>query len=276
MSRELDELLALTATLVPGLEGRVEDPVEERFESGFRSPAQRAADRRAAAPDGAPPASGIRPGADNAAAIRDLRDWWLERHPEAGPHYLSLRCWGLLIWQPIYLGMIAAHRSAIAPDLGRLDQPVVNGFICGYSIGRHDPLRGCLRQRMDAIAAQLRQICAAFYRELTQVLSLNPRAAACMQADCVLSALLAARSGEPAVANAWARETAADWLARLGIAGRSGYLAYQRDSLPVIAVDRQVCCHHFRRRDGDYCSTCPKLDTTERIARLDAESAVAA
>ena len=94
-----------------------------------------------------------------------------------------------------------------------------------------------------------------------------------MQADCVLSAL---RSGEPAVANAWARETAADWLARLGIAGRSGYLAYQRDSLPVIAVDRQVCCHHFRRRDGDYCSTCPKLDTTERIARLDAESAVAA
>ena len=138
MSRELDELLALTATLVPGLEGRVEDPVEERFESGFRSPAQRAADRRAAAPDGAPPASGIRPGADNAAAIRDLRDWWLERHPEAGPHHLSLRCWGLLIWQPIYLGMIAAHRSAIAPDLGRLDQPVVNGFICGYSIGRHD------------------------------------------------------------------------------------------------------------------------------------------
>ena len=163
--------------------------------------------------------------------------------------------------------MIAAHRSAIAPDLGRLDQPVVNGFICGYSIGRHDPLRGCLRQRMDAIAAQLRQICAAFYRELTQVLSLNPRAAACMQADCVLSALLAARSGEPAAANAWARETAADWLARLGIAGRSGYLAYQREGLPVIAVDRQVCCHHFRRRDGDYCSTCPKLDTAERIAR---------
>lgn len=121
---------------------------------------------------------------------------------------------------------------------------------------------------MDAIAAQLRQICAAFYRELTQVLSLNPRAAACMQADCVLSALLAARSGEPAAANAWARETAADWLARLGIAGRSGYLAYQREGLPVIAVDRQVCCHHFRRRDGDYCSTCPKLDTAERIARL--------
>ena len=125
MSRELDELLALTATLVPGLEGRVEGEYEHGGPPG-------------GCPDGGPPASGIRPGADNAAAIRDLRDWWLERHPEAGPHYLALRCWGLLIWQPIYLGMIAAHRSAIAPDLGRLDQPVVNGFICGYSIGRHD------------------------------------------------------------------------------------------------------------------------------------------
>ena len=49
MSRELDELLALTATLVPGLEGRVEGEYEST------------ADRRAAAPDGGPPASGIRP-----------------------------------------------------------------------------------------------------------------------------------------------------------------------------------------------------------------------
>nr|WP_275300352.1 (2Fe-2S)-binding protein [Achromobacter xylosoxidans] len=46
--------------------------------------------------------------------------------------------------------------------------------------------------------------------------------------------------------------------------------------MPVIAVDRQVCCHYFRRRDGDYCSTCPKLDLAERMTRIDAESAVPA
>ena len=62
----------------------------------------------------------------------------------------------------------------------------------------------------------------------------------------------------------------------LGLQGRSGYLTWQRASLPVIAVDRQVCCHYFRRRDGDYCSTCPKLDLAERIARIDAESAMPA
>ena len=138
------------------------------------------------------------------------------------------------------------------------------------------PLHGCLEKRLEAAATQLRQICALFYRELGVALRLNPRAAACMQADCVLSALLAARAGVSASDHAWAATAAADWLARLGIAGSSGYLTYQRRSLPAIAVDRQVCCHHFRRSDGDYCSTCPKLDLAERIARIDAESAVPA
>ena len=125
---------------------------------------------------------------------------------------------------------------------------------------------------MDAIAAQLRQICAAFYRELTQVLSLNPRAAACMQADCVLSALLAARSA------------AAKCLGPRDRGRLAGAAGHRRPQLPGLSArgpaghrrGPPVCCHHFRRRDGDYCSTCPKLDTAERIARLDAESAVAA
>ena len=244
MTRELDDLLALAGRLVPGLDGRV----------------------------GAPAAPGIRPGASNADAIARLRDWWRERHPEAGPHYLALRCWGLLIWQPVYLCVIAAHRSGIVPDLTRLSQPVANGFIAGYTMERHEPLHGGLEQRLDAAATQLREIGALFHRELGAALRLNPRAAACMQADCVLSALLAARTGVSAADNAWAAAAAADWLARLGITGRSGYLSYQRRSLPAIAVDRQVCCHHFRRSDGDYCSTCPKLDIAERIARIDAES----
>ncbi|WP_447919693.1 siderophore ferric iron reductase [Achromobacter aegrifaciens] len=245
MTRELDDLLALAGGLVPGLDGRA----------------------------GPPAAPGIRPGASNADAIARLRDWWRERHPEAGPHYLALRCWGLLIWQPVYLCVIAAHRSCIVPDLTRLSQPVANGFIAGYTIERHEPLRGGLDERLDVAATQLRAVGAMFYRELGETLRLNPRAAACMQADCVLSALLAARPGVSAADNAWAAEAAAHWLMRLGISGSSGYLTYQRGPLPAIAVDRQVCCHHFRRSDGDYCSTCPKLDIAERIARIDAESA---
>jgi len=249
VNRDLDDLLDLTDRLVPGLSGQV-------------------------APATAP---GIRPGADNGALIAQLRDCWQRRYPEAGPHYLALRCWGLLIWQPVYLSVFAAHRSPIVPDLSSMNQPVPpDGFVIGYTLDPHEPLRGSLLERMQAAAAQLRNICATFYRELTQVLRVSPRAAESMQADCVLYALLAARQGDCAAANAWAQEQAAYWLGLLGIDGRSGYLTYERASLPVIAVDRQVCCHYFRRRDGDYCSTCPKLDLAERIARIDAESAVPA
>ena len=115
---DLDALLALAGSLVPGLDGRI-----------------------------GPVSGDIRPGADNRATLRTLQDWWRLRHPEAGSHYLALRCWGLLIWQPIYLGVIAVHCSDIAPDLDRLGQPVRDGFIAGYILERHEPLRGCLEQR---------------------------------------------------------------------------------------------------------------------------------
>ncbi|WIW00756.1 hypothetical protein PPH40_016640 [Achromobacter ruhlandii] len=95
MNHDLDDLLALTGRLVPGLSGQV----------------------------AAAPWPGIRPGADNAQAIARLRDVWGQRYPEAGPHYLALRCWGLLIWQPVYLSVIAAHRSEIVPDLSRRPPP---------------------------------------------------------------------------------------------------------------------------------------------------------
>ncbi len=249
MNRDLDDLLDLTGRLVPGLSGQV----------------------------AAPAGPGVRPGADNAQSIARLRDLWGQRYPEAGPHYLALRCWGLLIWQPVYLSVIAVHRSPILPDLSRMHQPVPDdGFIIGYTLERHDPLRACLGRRMQAAAAQLRNVCATFYRELTQVLRVSPRAAESMQADCVLYALLAARRDDGAAANDWAQRQAVEWMALLGLRGRSGYLTWQRADQPAIAVDRRVCCHYFRRRDGDYCSTCPKLDLAERMARIDAEHAVTA
>ncbi|XXS63342.1 siderophore ferric iron reductase, partial [Achromobacter xylosoxidans] len=75
------------------------------------------------------------------------------------------------------------------PDLSGMIQPVPDdGFIIGYTLERHEPLRGGLRERMQAAAGQLRNICATIYRALTQVLRVSPRAAESMQADFVLYA----------------------------------------------------------------------------------------
>ena len=50
----------------------------------------------------------------------------------------ALKGWGLLIWQPIYLGVIAAHEARGVPDLSRLSVPWrEDGFLAGYHISRH-------------------------------------------------------------------------------------------------------------------------------------------
>ncbi|MFH7112048.1 siderophore ferric iron reductase, partial [Achromobacter xylosoxidans] len=86
-------------------------------------------------------------------------------------------------------------------------------------------------------AAQLRNICATFYRELTPALRVSARAADSIQADCVLYSLLAARHDDGAAANDWAQPHAIEWMDLLGLRGRTGYLTCRRADLPVNAVD---------------------------------------
>jgi len=62
------------------------------------------------------------------------------------------------------------------------------------------------------------------------------------------------------------------WLAALGLPGESGYLDYRgTGGEERIALDRKVCCLHFRRRDGERRSTCPRRSVADRIACLDLE-----
>jgi siderophore ferric iron reductase len=205
-------------------------------------------------------------------ALQALCDHWTQACPEAGVHYLALRCWGLAIWQPIYLCVIAVHLDGAAPKLAGLAQPVKNGFPSGLHLPVHTPVDGTFAERMDAAAAELRAFCGVIRRALKPMVALHDRAADRLQAECVLGALLAVRP-HTSLSDADLIAAGSAWLATLGIAGGCGFFAYHaRDGTPALALDRTVCCHHFRRRDGEKCSTCPKLSLDARIARLLAEA----
>jgi len=217
---------------------------------------------------------GIRGFSDNMECIASLRDCWAARYPEAGPHYLALRCWGLLIWQPIYLSVISVECSSVVPDITQMCQPVPEGgFICGYDIAEHSPYRSCISDCMNFSASQLQMMCSELCYELARIVRLGPRAAACMQADCVLGAILAIKKCDSSLENACAIKRARRWLDALSLGGCSGFFSYHRNGYQSIAIDRKVCCHNFRRSDGEHCSTCPKLDYGERSIRLNAERA---
>jgi siderophore ferric iron reductase len=198
-----------------------------------------------------------------------LTEHWRNAHREAGPHYAALRCWGLAIWQPIYLSVVAAHLDTHVPLLSGFGQPVVDGFPQKFRLPIHAPVGGTLSQRMLHASVELRLFCDTMRTALMPRVGLHDSAADRLQAECVLGALLLVRRYDRTMTDSEVIALGEEWLKQLGIAGGCQFFVYRaRDGTLSLALDRQVCCHHFRRRDGEKCSTCPKLSLDTRIARL--------
>ncbi|HEX5739323.1 MAG TPA: siderophore ferric iron reductase [Hydrogenophaga sp.] len=207
-------------------------------------------------------------------ALRALCSHWAQSYPEAGAHYVALRCWGLAIWQPIYLCVIATHLDTHVPRLAGLAQPLVKGFPSGFQLPAHAPVKGeALQSRIRLAAVELNSLCQSVRAALTPLVALHARAADRLQAECVLGALLLVQRSAGDLDDAESVATLGEhWLTQLGIPGGCGFFAYRaRDGTPALALDRKVCCHYFRRHDGEKCSTCPKLPLDKRIARLQAD-----
>lgn len=236
----LQELVAAAAELVPGWEGAVAPPGAD------------AAWHEAAV--------------DELAALRGAING---RHPEAGPAYAAVRGWGLLVWQPLYLGVIASHLMRISWLTRGLSQPIDNGSVGGFRFTDHRPARHADPvTAMQAQALPLRAGCERLRAAWREASSLHPRSARRIEADCVLAALLAV-SRCLAWRPAELRRHAQGWLEALGLSGESGYV-FWRDAAGMerVALDRRICCLDFRRSGGSLCSTCPRLPAVQRLHGL--------
>lgn len=254
-NRTLEDILRSAARVVPGLRGVVTDCA-----NGLPHCISESVHLHPARCDG------------NRAALEALLAHWKVAYPEAGRAYWSLRCWGILIWQPIYLGVIGVHTAQRALSLDRFEQPIENGWTREVRLPDHAPAPGDPIALIDLAACEIAACCAQIFDELARVIRLNTHAASGMQADCVLAALLALRPTRPDWNHAHVEALGERWLTALALAGRSSFFSYARsDGSSALALDRQTCCYHYRRRDGELCSTCPRLEKRERIARLNAE-----
>lgn len=209
------------------------------------------------------------------AELAALHAQLASRYPEAGPHYWALRGWGLLIWQPVYLSVIGVHLCGLCPRSQALLQSPADGGLDDYTLAHEPPFAGDEAACLRLAAAQLAEGCAALLRAWQEQALLHPKAARLTLADSTLAAVLAVQRHElrtgPA-SEARAQQRGACWLAALGLPREGGYFKYQDAAgAERLALDRTVCCLHFRRHDGDRCSTCPKRPLPERIACLNLE-----
>jgi siderophore ferric iron reductase len=234
-NRTLQDLLRLAAQLVPGLTGIVRN---EACDAGYEA----------------------------------LFTHWSTAYPEAGRAYWSSRCWGIVLWQPVYLSVIGVHAARASISLERIAQPIDGGWTREVHLPDHAPVQGDPSVLIEHAAREITAFCRLAREKLTPIIRLNPAMMNGTLADIVLAALLAARRARPEWSDAHVQALGDEWLAALDITGHGGYFAFDRtDGSRALALERQTCCYHYRRRDGAMCSTCPRLDKHERIVRLNME-----
>ncbi len=279
--RTLEDLLCLTTDTVPGLRAAVMAPRSCRPPGAdWRDLRVRVSEAPTTQALGERTAEAIaetqmytRPARcdANRAAIDALLDYWRSAYPEAGRAYWSLRCWGILIWQPIYLSVISVHAAQRVLSLDSFAQSIDNGWTGTLRIADHVPQHADTSRAITLAALQVQACCEQIFAELSTVIRTNTHAARCMQADCALAALLAVQTRDPGLTNPQCEAMGQQWLAALSLAGRGGFFAYTcTDGSNALALERQTCCYHYRRHDGELCATCPRLDKHERTARLNA------
>lgn len=94
----------------------------------------------------------------NDRRIAALYQHWQQAHPEAGPHYWTVRSWTYLVWQPIYLTLLGVHLAQRVPCLASLGQAVQGGVVSGFCLPEHCPQQATEDQLIGLAASQLEQL----------------------------------------------------------------------------------------------------------------------
>ena len=111
-------------------------------------------------------------------SVARLLAHWRAACPEAGRHYWAARCWTLLVWQPIYLQVLAVRLAGQAPCLDGLAQGVEQGFVAGFCLPDHQPLQGEPQRLLRHAGAQIRGFCEQAQAVSGPLLGLHPAGAA--------------------------------------------------------------------------------------------------
>ncbi|OLU23236.1 siderophore ferric iron reductase [Pseudomonas sp. PA15(2017)] len=238
---DLNHLLDVTARTLPGIPARVGVSAHHELACGAAGNLERVA-----------------------ALYASLQ----QSFPEAGVHYWTVRTWTLLIWQPIYLSLFGVHLADRVPCLDGMGQTVCDNMVYGFCLPEHCPRRASQAVLIDFAAEQMQALVERQWQEFDAVAGIHRKLARRLQADCVLGALLMIQR-QQSLANDRLQQLESRWLDALELRGDSSLIGVcLDDGRERLALGRKVCCQHFRRADGNFCSTCPKLKQEERLARL--------
>jgi siderophore ferric iron reductase len=211
-------------------------------------------------------------GTDSTSVLDALYRFWQKSCPEGGQPYWSIRCWTMLVWQPVYLAVIGVHGVGALPSLTAIKQKLRQGIVAGFELPA-SPLRGAPREALIDLAGQeLRLLADALLAQLTSLTRIRRVSAMRLVADALLAALVRLGQLKPDLGNEEILALSRRWLAVLDLAGQSDLMPITLSSgREQLALNRKGCCMDYRRAGGGLCASCPKLKMPARLERLRAD-----
>jgi len=220
---------------------------------------------------------------DNQPVLQPLLSHWSQAQPIAGPDYWATRVWTLIIWQPIYISVCAAHIGGHFVNVKSVSQCVQDGVVMGYGLDSQafaamEKISQSPRQLLAAIAAPLKELIEQLYGELNGLIKLNKANAYGLVADCMMHALLALMDANPKWQQPHIISLAENWCEQLGLINRKGQAMSQLVAVKldnqqsVLTLDRKACCKHYLVDPDDLCSSCSRLSWQQRLQKLNSKN----
>ena len=187
------------------------------------------------------------------------------QHPEAGTRYWRSRGWGLLIWQPIYLAVIATHKCQLTLPLNEMGQNFpVSGIPSGILFRRGQFKLGEINDCVKGTAEDLMRGCQQLHTCWSES-GLTRKCADRMVADCVLSALLMVYPQQAEEAETFGHL----WLTTMGLQSAAGFIRYKNHAGEArLALLKRGCCFRYLCHGCSPCAICPRQTEDERLMRL--------
>jgi len=174
-------------------------------------------------------------------------------YPKAKPAYWRYRAWQLLIWQPIYLSLLATYKFRQELKLDNFKQALINNsVIVGFS-GLQ--LSETSNHELHSYS-QLQQKLQHYFFILNQLGKINKKIGQRLLMDCGLYGIAQLpnlnNKEKSLIANHW-KEHAPD----ITISHKIQYSGDIRCNSSELEVIRDTCCLHYLVQPKQLCSNCP-------------------
>ncbi|GAL24803.1 hypothetical protein JCM19239_4528 [Vibrio variabilis] len=203
---------------------------------------------------------------DSCEQIATLYRFWQTHFPEAGRIYWQTRTWTMLIWQPVTLALITTYYTDSVPKLSSMQQALntETGTVGNFAFPVENWQRGDQHQRLLLAAKELTSLLDKLSVQASKVFRLSLATTEKLLADTLMEMLL--RGLKYMVASNLLAEDRLQavythelehWQQALSLfKKRFGWLDI--DNQGEHFVQRQSCCMHYKRKDGEFCQGCPQ------------------